>query len=145
MKIKILSIFLFAMTMSLQAQEVPGEWKMYNEQTGEVRSIVKVFKKNDTLYGRVLRIMDEKNRDDLCVKCNGEDKNKKIEGLVLLKDFVKEGDAYVDGTITNPDNGKVYTSKIWMDKNNPNLLNIRGYIGIFYKTLTWERVEEKNP
>lgn len=145
MKFKILSLFLSTLAaLSLQAQEVAGEWKLFNDDTGEVRSVVKVFEKNDTLYGRVVKIMDEKNRDDLCVKCKGDDKNKRILGLVLLKDFVKDGTEYVDGTITNPDNGKVYNSKMWMDKDNPNLLNVRGYIGIFYKTMTWERLGGEN-
>ena len=39
----------------------------------------------------------------------------------------------------NPDDGKVYRSKIWLDEDNPDLLNVRGYVGIFYKTVQWQR------
>lgn len=145
MRIKILNIFLFALaTMSVQAQEVTDEWKLFNKHTGEVRSIIDVFKKNDTLYGRVIEIIDVEDRDNLCTECEGDNKNKKILGMILLKNFIKDGNEYVDGTITNPDDGKVYNSKIWLDEDNPNLLNVRGYIGFFYKTMTWERLEKEN-
>lgn len=75
-------------------------------------------------------------------ECEGEDKNKNIEGLVLMKDFEKNGQEYVDGTITNPDDGKIYRSKIWLDENDSHTLNVRGYIGFFYKTMEWKRVPE---
>jgi uncharacterized protein (DUF2147 family) len=51
-----------------------------------------------------------------------------------------DGTEWEGGTIVDPENGKVYTVKIWMDENNPNKLNVRGYIGIFFRTQTWERV-----
>lgn len=73
--------------------------------------------------------MDEEDRDNLCTECEGDDKNKKIEGLVLMKNFEKDGEEYVEGTITNPNDGKIYRSKIWLDENDPNILNVRGYIG----------------
>ncbi len=122
------------------AQDIFGKWKTINSHTGEVRSIVEVFQKNGKVFGKVIRIMDEEDKNNLCTECEGENKNKKIEGLVLMKDFEKDGERYVDGKITNPDNGKVYRSKIWLDKNNPDILKIRGYIGFFYKTMEWQRM-----
>ncbi|WP_026451351.1 DUF2147 domain-containing protein [Aequorivita capsosiphonis] len=124
------------------AQDILGKWKTFNSHTGEVRSIVEVFQQNGKLYGKVLRIMDEEDRDNLCTECEGEDKNQKIEGLVLMKNFEKDGGEYVDGTITNPNDGKIYRSKVWIDENDPNILNVRGYIGFFYKTMEWERIIE---
>jgi len=124
------------------AQDIFGKWETYNRHTGEVRSIVEVFQKNGKVYGKVLRIMDKEDRDNLCTECEGDDKNQKIEGLVLMKNYEKDGEEYVDGTITNPNDGKVYRSKIWLDENDPNILNVRGYIGFFYKTLEWERMTE---
>ena len=97
------------------------------------------FKKTES---KVLRIMDEEDHDNLYIECEGEDKNKKIEGLVLIKYFEKDGEEYVDGTIINPNDRKVYRSKIWLDKNDPNILNFRDYIGFFYKTREWERMRK---
>lgn len=48
------------------AQDIFGKWKTFNIHTGEVRSIVNVFQKNGKIYGKVLRIMDKEDRDNLC-------------------------------------------------------------------------------
>ena len=67
--------------------------------------------------------------------------NQPIEGLNVIRDFKKEGDEYVDGTLIDPKSGKEYKGKIWVDQEHPNKLNVRGYIAFFYKTKVWERAE----
>lgn len=102
----VLLILLF--THNSNAQSVLGNWKTYKHNTNKVRSIIKVFKKdNGKIYGRVIWLADKEVRDNLCTKCKGEDKDKKIDGMILLKHYEKDGDEYVDGEITNPDNGEV--------------------------------------
>lgn len=134
-------ILLLCFPSLMQSQEVIGKWKIIKEETGEARSIVKIYEEDGEVYGQVIRILNEAKRDKLCTKCKGEDKNKKIEGLILMKHFHKDGEEYVDGTIMNPDDGKIYKSKMWLDEDNPDLLNVRGYVGIFYKTVQWQRYE----
>lgn len=126
--------------LNANAQSIIGKWKTIKSETGEVRSIVEVFEKNGKIYGKVIQIMDEDDRNNLCTDCEGDDKNKKIEGLVLIKDFEKDGDYYINGTITNPENGKVYRSQLWLKDDDPNILNVRGYMGFFYKTMEWKRL-----
>lgn len=125
---------------SLQAQEVTGKWKNFNSE-GKVNSIIKVYEKDGKIYGKVDRIMKEEDRDRVCTKCDGELKNEPVEGMVIMQDLEKEGDKYVDGTVIDPKTGKEYRCKIWLDKNNPDLLKVRGYLAFFYKTKTWERAE----
>lgn len=122
-------------------QSVFGKWEILKE-SGEVRSIIEIYENDGIVNGKVIEILDEEKEDNLCVECEGEEKNKKILGLVLLKDFKKDQEKYVDGTILNPDDGKIYKSKIWVDEDNPNILNVRGYIGFFYKTMEWRRLIE---
>lgn len=123
------------------SQSVFGKWEILKE-SGEVRSIIEIYENDGIVNGKVIEILDEEKEDNLCVECEGEEKNKKILGLVLLKDFKKDQEKYVDGTILNPDDGKIYKSKIWVDEDNPNILNVRGYIGFFYKTMEWRRLIE---
>jgi len=123
-------------------QSVLGKWKTIEKETGEARSIVEIYEGEDgLLQGRVFRILNEEKRNNLCLECKGKNKNKKIEGLVLMENFKKdeEENEYVDGIIVNPENGKVYDSKMWIEPDEPDVLNIRGYIGFFYKTVQWER------
>ena len=48
--------------------------------------------------------------------------------------MIKIGDAFKKGTITNPEDGKVYDCRLKLDDNNSNKLQVRGYIAFFYRT-----------
>jgi len=41
-----------------------------------------------------------------------------------------------DGKILDPNNGKFYSCKIWLENRN---LEVRGYIGFFFRTQQWLR------
>ncbi|MFD0932980.1 DUF2147 domain-containing protein [Psychroflexus salinarum] len=123
------------------SQEVFGEWKTIDDDSGIAKSIVEIYKKEGEVYGKINRIFREDKRNLRCTECKGELKNQKVEGMVILKNLSKNGDKYEDGTITDPENGKVYDAKIWLKDNKPNTLMVRGYLSIFYRTQEWERFE----
>jgi uncharacterized protein (DUF2147 family) len=50
-------------------------------------------------------------------------------GLVILSGLKKDGTEYTAGKILDPDNGKVYSSKIQLTDGGKKL-NLRGYIGV---------------
>ena len=139
MKYLILLMFIF---QTGNSQNVEGYWKTIDED-GIAKSIVKVYETQDgQIEGKVYRIMKDSERDILCTKCKGEMKNKPVEGLVIMRDLEPDGDHFEDGEITDPENGKTYDCKIWLDDNNQDILHVRGYVSFFYKTQDWERVEE---
>jgi uncharacterized protein (DUF2147 family) len=53
-----------------------------------------------------------------------------------------DGSEWEDGTICDPENGKIYTCSIWLDEENKDRLHVRGYVGPFFRTQTWIRVKE---
>ena len=57
----------------------------------------------------------------------------------ILRNLEADGTEYVDGTICDPENGKVYDCKIWIDPANPNTLMVRGYLYFIYRTQEWVR------
>ncbi|MHA7057092.1 DUF2147 domain-containing protein [Aquimarina sp. M1] len=135
---KTFTIVLIFLVSIINAQsEVIGKWKTIDDNTGEAKSIVEIYKKGNKLYGKIARILKESDRDKLCVACEGDDYNQPIEGMVILKGLQKDGDEYEDGTIMDPENGKVYNCKIWVDEDDPNTLNVRGYIAFLYRTQRW--------
>jgi uncharacterized protein (DUF2147 family) len=139
--LKYICLFLLITQIAI-CQSVEGYWKTVDED-GISKSIVKIYKSDDgTVEGKVYKILKESERDRLCTACKGEMKNKQIEGLLILKDMKKDGDQYKGGEITNPENGKVYDCKIWVDEDNPDMLHVRGYISFFYRTQHWKRAEE---
>ena len=134
-------LLIFCAGVSTQAQSVLGKWQTVNEETGLSTSIIEIYKVGDELNGKVVRILNEEDRDRVCTKCEGEMKNKPIEGLVVMTGLEKSGDEYEGGTVTDPKSGKVYRCKIWLDEDNPKILKVRGYISFFYRTQTWIRAE----
>jgi uncharacterized protein (DUF2147 family) len=49
-------------------------------------------------------------------------------------------DYWDDGTILDPNNGKVYKVRL-TPKDGGKTLQVRGFIGPFYRNQTWLRVE----
>ena len=58
-----------------------------------------------------------------------------IRGARLAKELWWEG-----GSILDPDNGKAYCLRLRVAEDNRSLL-VRGYIGPFFRTQTWYRVQ----
>jgi len=123
------------------SQTIFGTWKTIDDKSGEERSIVEIYKENGKVYGKIIEIFDASKRDLPCIKCAGEDYNKPILGLTIIKDMQKSGDTYKKGTITNPEDGKIYDCRIKLDEDNSNRLQVRGYVAFFYRTQYWIRVD----
>lgn len=62
-----------------------------------------------------------------------------LTGMVFLKDFVYDNGTYTGGTIYDPNNGKTYQCKMWLQNGD---LKVRGFIGISLlgRTELFERV-----
>lgn len=136
-------IFFFGIILSVSAQDIFGQWKTIDDETGEEKSIVEIYKKDGKVYGKIVEIFDPSKRDLPCKFCEGEDYNKPILGLEIIKAMeVVNQDVYKNGTITNPEDGKVYTCRLKLDDDNPDQLQVRGYVAFFYRTQYWVRVDE---
>ena len=137
---KYLFILIFLSTFSF-SQSVTGKWKTIDDETGQAKSIVEIFEKSGKIYGKVHEIFDEKHKNDICKECTGEDKNKLIQGMTILKGLVKDGEEYSNGKIIDPKNGKTYKCTIKLE--NKDKLKVRGYIGfsLIGRSQYWVRVK----
>ena len=128
-----------AMT-SMQSQSVIGKWKTIDDTTGEAKSIVEVFSKSGKIYAKVVDILDPANKNSVCKQCSGEDKNKPILGLTIIKGLSKDGSEYNSGEILDPKNGKLYKCALTLESKDK--LKVRGYIGfsLLGRTQYWHRV-----
>lgn len=136
-----LILMLFLIGSNLQSQSVLGAWKAINEENGKAICIVEIYEEEGQYFGRVTKIIKEEDRDRLCTKCEGDLKDMPVEGMVVMDGLEKDGDHYGGGTAIDPKSGKEYRCKIWLDESNPDLLKVRGYLAIFYRTQTWERAQ----
>jgi len=128
-----------------------GLWKTIDDETGKPKAIVQISETaNKTLSGKILKIYPRPGYDqhELCAACKGENHNKPIVGLVILKDLVQDSknqDEWNGGDILDPKNGKTYHCKIQLAKNGQQL-RVRGYIGIplFGRSQVWLRTTNLN-
>ncbi len=124
-----------------QNQSVLGKWKTIDDETGKAKSIVEIYEKSGLIYGKITDIIDVDKKKSLCTACTGEEKNKPIIGLIIIKGLKKDGKEYNSGKILDPVTGKKYKCFITLEGNDK--LNVRGYIGVslFGRTQTWNRVK----
>lgn len=134
-------ILLTCISYSVTAQDILGQWKTIDDETGEEKSIVEVYEHEGKIFGKIIEIINPLDRDALCKKCEGDEYNNPIKGLVLLKNMIKSGNSYINGTIFDPERGKKYKCKLTLDRDNPNVLRVRGYIAFLYSTQYWVRIK----
>ncbi|HRI78274.1 MAG TPA: DUF2147 domain-containing protein [Cyclobacteriaceae bacterium] len=123
-------------------QTVLGKWKTIDDNSGEARSIVEIFENSGKVYGKIVKLFPQPNEDPdpICDKCDTEDPRFKMKviGMEIIRDLKKQGQEHAGGDILDPENGKVYRARIWIEGKE---LKVRGYWGPFYRTQTWQRAE----
>src|ERR1700752_2860980 len=113
-----------------------GQWKTIDKKSGAAQSVVAVYDQGGKLFGKIVSLtqpVDAQGKPKICVKCTGDDKDKPIVGLVVIKDLSADGDHWKGGTILDPDDGKVYKAELWVEDGK---LKVRGYLGFFHRTQT---------
>jgi uncharacterized protein (DUF2147 family) len=124
------------------AQSVLGKWKTVDDNTGEARSIVEISEIEGKIFGKIIKLFPQpkEDPDPVCDKCEPSDPRfkKKVIGMEIIQGLKPDGTEYSGGDILDPENGKVYRSKIWIEGKD---LKVRGYWGPFYRTQTWLRAD----
>jgi uncharacterized protein (DUF2147 family) len=143
-KIAILRMLMVSMAIMFFSQsgwsQIVGKWKTIDDETNQAKSIVQIWKADDGLYyGKVMKLFDETKKDDVCNKCDPKDaryKQKVVGMKIIMKMKMTSSNEWTDGTILDPNNGKVYKCKLYREGKN---LMVRGFIGISVigRTQTW--------
>ncbi len=133
------SVLLLCFAGMLQAQSIIGTWKTVDDETKEAKSHLQLFMGDGKLYGKVTKLL-KSAPDKLCDKCPGERKNHPVMGMILVVDMKDKGGYFQGGSILDPEKGKWYECKMWLKEGDPNVLVVRGYLGPFYRTQYWYRV-----
>jgi uncharacterized protein (DUF2147 family) len=121
-----------------------GLWRNVDDVSGKPRALIRITESNGTLQGKIEKVFraPSEDRNPKCEKCEGTLKNAPVIGLAILTGLKKEGAEYTGGQILDPDNGKIYSSKIQLTDGGKKL-NVRGYIGapMLGRSQIWERQE----
>ncbi|MFL3651534.1 MAG: DUF2147 domain-containing protein [Pseudoalteromonas sp.] len=136
-----LAAALFVSQSALANMSPIGLWKTIDEDTSEAKSYVRITQNNGVLSGKVETILNPAKQNDICSKCDDELKDQPILGMTIITDVKAQDDGvWGDGEILDPTNGKTYTLQL-TPQNDGKTLEVRGYIGFFYRNQYWERVE----
>ena len=140
---QILFVLALFLSMSSFAQTCVGKWITIDDETNKKKSIVELYKVDGKLYGKIIYLFPREGREDnpKCKKCTDDRKDQPLVGLQIVRSLKWDGEEWEGGTIVDPENGKVYTVKMWLEEGNANLLNVRGYVGPIFRTQKWVRVE----
>lgn len=118
-----------------KGDDVLGDW--VNEKKD---SKFRIYKQGNKYFGKILWGEGKEEKD--VKNPNPALRSRELVGLVLLNDFVFDGDdTWESGTIYDPREGKTYSCKMWMESYN--ILKVKGYVGIslFGRSETWARIK----
>lgn len=132
-------------SMHAWAQNTPvGLWKNIDDKTGQAKAEIRI-KDNGSgvLTGTVERsLVKDGDVDPNCDLCTDDRKGKPKLGMEIIRGAKKaaDKDVWESGRILDPDNGKIYTLSMTPLEGGKKL-QIRGYIGPFFRTQVWLRVQ----
>lgn len=126
----------FILSVSAQRTSPIGKWKTVDDNTGKTKSVVEVYEKGGKLFGKILDLIDPDEPEPKCKECDEDDPRymEPVVGLEIIRNMEKDGNEWEDGDILDPENGKVYRCKLWVEEGK---LQVRGYIAFLYRTQTW--------
>lgn len=143
LKLNKVLVLVFLMSVSSYSQGVFGTWKTIDDRTGKPKAIIDIYKKNGSMYGKVVEIVEIGKEDSKCTKCEGDLKNKPVVGMTIITKGEKGTDGKWRGNrLFDPQQAMTFRFKIWLNPENINELKVRGYLAFIYRTQTWLRVKE---
>jgi len=132
-------------TSAALAESTPaGLWRTIDDHTGKEKSLVRIVEVNGEFRGTIEKLFREPGEDPNpnCEKCTGDKKNKPVIGMMILTGLKKDNGQWAGGEILDPQNGKTYRCKAWLE-NKGHDLHVRGFIGmaLLGRTQIWKREE----
>jgi uncharacterized protein (DUF2147 family) len=150
-RLALLTLALAAASAFAQAPTPEGRWKTIDDKTGRVKAVVRIVKDGDALRGTIEKLfrLPEEVQDPVCKACKGDRKDKRITGMTILWDLRAVDGSWDNGSILDPQNGKIYRCKASLSPDGQSL-TVRGYLGfsLLGRSQTWKRLppdEEAQP
>ena len=139
----VLATALMALAWPVLAQTTPvGLWRSVDDASGEAKAEIRIAADSaGVLSGRIEKAIT-RTAEPLCTQCSDERKGKPKLGMEIIRG-VRQAEGkpeWEGGKILDPENGKEYTVRL-VPLEGGRQLQVRGYIGPFYRTQVWQRIE----
>lgn len=133
-----MSLFGFNTILGQSSEEVFGVWTTIDESSGKARSQVEIYEVDGKAFGKIVKFIDKPELEETqyCTKCPEADDRygQLVMGMEIIRDLKFKKGKWEGGTVLDPENGKIYKCKIWLEDGK---LKVRGYIAFFYRTQEW--------
>ena len=142
MKQSLAAIAFAAFLTPALAQMTPvGTWNSIDDKTQEPKAEIRITEGAHGLSGRIEKTL-RKGAKTVCDECTDDRKGQPMVGLEIIRGGKKNADKDVweGGTILDPENGKEYRAS-FTPVEGGRQLQVRGYLGPFWRTQTWVRVK----
>ena len=139
------ALALMGLCQAVQAQPTPvGVWKTIDDDSKKEKSLVRITEADGVYSGRIEKLLDPATDPKaVCEKCTDERRDQPLVGLTILRNLRQSSSdpaVFEGGDIVDPNNGKIYRTRL-KPVNGGQQLEMRGYIGPFYRTQVWKRIE----
>lgn len=106
---KLLSAFALAISMTFSfSAAIEGTWKTIDDITHQPKALVKIQRTGNTYSGTITYLFPGAMK--ICTMCSGQNKNRPILNLVILKGLKDVGNnAYENGRLFDPESGRTYS------------------------------------
>ena len=133
----LVAMVLFA-TQAMGQTPILGEWITVDDASGEQMSVVRIYQAdNGKYYGDIIELFGEDADTAVCDACEGEDYNKPIVGLTIIRDMQLEKGELRGGKVLDPDNGKLYYAKVYLKDGKLVLRGSLDKAGLLGRSQTW--------
>jgi uncharacterized protein (DUF2147 family) len=123
------ALLVLAGSVSLAQQSPAGLWRSIDDKTGEAKAEIRITEANGTYTGRIEKLLRKDARPDAkCDKCEDDRKDKPMVGLEIIR----------GAKILDPENGNEYRLRLTPLEDGKKL-EVRGYLGPFYRNQVWVR------
>lgn len=134
------SVLLQTICCNAQINKIVGEWITIDDNTGQEMAVVNIYKAKDgKYYGKITKVLVPGNENNVCTECVGNDKDKPIVGMVIVRNMEEKGDELVGGKVLDPDNGKFYYAKISYDNGRLKLRGSLDKAGLLGRSQYWKK------
>ncbi len=141
-KFILLAMLFIAGIANAQIDQIVGRWTTIDDEKNIPVSIINIYRGTDGLYyGQIERILVKGEENKICKACEGELHNKPVVGIVNVQKMEWRDGKLQGGTILDPNNGKTYYAKMWLDPQTGKLV-LRGSLdkrGILGRNQEWIR------
>ena len=143
MRKALLACTLALVALPVLSQPTPvGLWRSIDDKTDQAKAEIRIREGADGVLTGVIERALIKSEQPNCDLCTDDRKGQPKLGMEIIRGAKKATDEEVweHGKILDPENGKSYTLRM-RPLDGGARLQIRGYVGPFYRTQVWIRVQ----